>query len=481
MESHHLFDGEQRVLLVDDVITSSGANLRPDGLVVRGQTLFRYQYSNHLGSACLELDEGRRVLSYEEYHLYGTSAYRALKSGIEAPPKRYRYTGMERDEESGLNYHHARYYAEWLGRWLSSDPVGCADGLNVFRFVQDNPIGLRDGSGTQDTPDVFHSLPPALQAKILKGEVNDQLSSSMRTAKLSEFKNAAPTREKTWEDHVLDVVTLGGWSIGMTAGGNYDAVSSSPALSDLNPAIKGAMAFGMTAGDVTGTRDIVEGLREQDTLNTRVFSADESFNKTVGGVVTLGVNLTLAAAGSSKGRPGLSESVKLQSSGTRTGVAFLDRPITSAPEYGAWRDALRKQGWVVVEAPLAKGTMATTEAVSDAYGMLHKIVTIDPSQATYQALLHESRHVLHVEALAKEGLKAGTRILHPAEAEAYSYERKVVQRFVSEEHQAASPHSKAVVDDYMSYVRETAQTHRSAASGGASKDLRSSLAKVRRK
>jgi RHS repeat-associated protein len=38
-------------------------------------------------------------------------------------PKRYRYTGKERDEESGLYYYGARYYAAWLGRWTSVDPA----------------------------------------------------------------------------------------------------------------------------------------------------------------------------------------------------------------------------------------------------------------------------------------------------------------------------------------------------------------------
>ena len=151
IESHHLFEGEQRVLLVDDVIRSSGAaNPRPDGLVVRRQTLFRYQYGNHLGSACLELDEDRRLVSYEEYHPYGTSAYRAMKRGIEAPPKRYRYTGMERDEESGLNYHGARYYAVWMARWISCDPLGIRATLNGFAYGRDNPLSFVDPNGEGD-------------------------------------------------------------------------------------------------------------------------------------------------------------------------------------------------------------------------------------------------------------------------------------------------------------------------------------------
>lgn len=165
IESHHLFEGEQRVLLVDDVITSSKNNSnypRPDGLTVKAQTLFRYQYSNHLGSACLELDDHAEIISYEEYHPYGTSAYRAMKSGIEAPPKRYRYTGMERDKESGLSYHGARYYATWLARWINCDPVGLIGGTNLYSYAS-NPVQLVDRNGQANT------IPP--QAQNLLDEV----------------------------------------------------------------------------------------------------------------------------------------------------------------------------------------------------------------------------------------------------------------------------------------------------------------------
>ena len=60
---------------------------------------------------------------YDEYHPYGTSAFRSWASSAEVSAKRkrkrkrYRYSDKERDEETGLYYHGARYYAPWLGRW----------------------------------------------------------------------------------------------------------------------------------------------------------------------------------------------------------------------------------------------------------------------------------------------------------------------------------------------------------------------------
>src|SRR5262249_28679469 len=107
------------------------------------------QYSNHLGSACLELDNQSEIVSYEEYHPYGTSAYQALNGSIEAPPKRYRYTGTERDGETGLSYHSARYYMTGFARWISADPSDLRNGPNMYRYAP-NPVVFNDQTGRED-------------------------------------------------------------------------------------------------------------------------------------------------------------------------------------------------------------------------------------------------------------------------------------------------------------------------------------------
>jgi RHS repeat-associated protein len=139
-------DKQHRFVMIDTETQSrvvSGVTL---GRTNPEQTV-RYQLHNHLGSAAMELDDSAQVISYEEYHPYGTTAFQGRNSGIKAAAKRYRYIGMERDEESGLEYHSARYYLPWLGRWIVCDRAGLRDGPNLFAYVNDNPINNLDLNG----------------------------------------------------------------------------------------------------------------------------------------------------------------------------------------------------------------------------------------------------------------------------------------------------------------------------------------------
>ena len=113
------------------------------------ETTIRYQFDNLIGSVGLELDEHGAIISYEEYYPFGGTSYQGGRSVVEVKRKRYRYTGKERDEESGLYYYGARYYASWLGRWTSCDPAGFVDGPNLFAYVLNNPVGANDPYGTQ--------------------------------------------------------------------------------------------------------------------------------------------------------------------------------------------------------------------------------------------------------------------------------------------------------------------------------------------
>src|SRR6185436_14330879 len=140
----HVMDDRQRVAMIDRQTVATGGPPDP--------ALVRYQGPDHLGSARLETDADARVISYEEYHPFGTTAYKAVDKDVIAAARRYRYTEMERDEESGLEHHGARYYVPWLGRWTAPDKL--ADQLtgNRYAYVKNNPVIHFDSNGMFEEP-----------------------------------------------------------------------------------------------------------------------------------------------------------------------------------------------------------------------------------------------------------------------------------------------------------------------------------------
>jgi RHS repeat-associated protein len=150
-ETLHVFSDMRRIALVET---------RTAGIDRGAGELIRYQFANHLDSSVLELDEAGKVITYEEYYPYGSTSYQAVRASTETP-KRYRYTGKERDQETGLSYHGSRYYAPWLGRWTAADPGGMADGPNLYSYARCNPLRMVDLDGKQGSePEFFDKYTP---------------------------------------------------------------------------------------------------------------------------------------------------------------------------------------------------------------------------------------------------------------------------------------------------------------------------------
>ena len=116
---------------------------RPEGI---SNDRLRYSYVNLTGSNTLELDETGSIISMEEFYPYGGTAILSARSAVEVSYKTVRYSGKERDA-TGLYYYGYRYYQPWVGRWLSADPAGTVDGLNLYRMVQNNPVNGTDKNG----------------------------------------------------------------------------------------------------------------------------------------------------------------------------------------------------------------------------------------------------------------------------------------------------------------------------------------------
>ncbi len=145
-ETLHIMDDKLRIALVETRTLDTASNDQAS------RQLIRYQFGNHLASASLELDHHAQIISYEEYAPYGSSTFQAVRRQTETP-KRHRYTGKERDEESGFSYFGFRYYASWIGQWTSSDPLTrfiASPLVQSYGYVRGNPACRLDKDGLVD-------------------------------------------------------------------------------------------------------------------------------------------------------------------------------------------------------------------------------------------------------------------------------------------------------------------------------------------
>lgn len=168
----------------------------------------RYQFTNHLKSAVLELGDDAAVISYEEYFPFGATSYQAVASQTDVA-KRYRFNGCERDAENGLDSMGARYYASWLGRWTACDPAGLVDGPNLYRFARNRPTVLTDPSGANPPdpePKVKPPSPPPDSLSETEAKVTQTIADAEKEVAQLQGK-AGPLRKQQAELIVEDEYT----------------------------------------------------------------------------------------------------------------------------------------------------------------------------------------------------------------------------------------------------------------------------------
>ena len=141
----HIGDGERRLAVVHRW-TKDDRRREVDDI---GPPSIRYQLHAVQNSAVMELDETGKLIAYEEYFPYGQTAFLAGDDAREVDRREYRYSAKECDDFTGLYYYGFRYLVPWLGRWLSPDPSGPSDDLNLYQFVLGDPVGNSDPDGQQ--------------------------------------------------------------------------------------------------------------------------------------------------------------------------------------------------------------------------------------------------------------------------------------------------------------------------------------------
>ncbi len=106
-----------------------------------------YYFPDHIGSTALMTDGNGNELSGWANHAY--TAFGEDWGG--SVSERRRFTGKERDPNTGLDYFEARYNSSSLGRFMTPDAlqgtIANPQTLNRFVYVADNPLRFTDPTG----------------------------------------------------------------------------------------------------------------------------------------------------------------------------------------------------------------------------------------------------------------------------------------------------------------------------------------------
>jgi len=106
-----------------------------------------YYVLDHLGSTSVLADAAGNIINDSDYTPYGGEI--PFTSGN--PGQHYKFTGKERDTESGNDYFGARYYGSSMARMLSPDPLGGSlanpQSLNRYAYALNNPLRFTDPTG----------------------------------------------------------------------------------------------------------------------------------------------------------------------------------------------------------------------------------------------------------------------------------------------------------------------------------------------
>ena len=160
--SRYVYDGHNIVLQFDGSNTLTHRYLHGpsiDQILAdeNSSNAILWPLADHQGTIRDLINNSGAVQNHLKYDTFGKVAAESNA----AVDHLFAYTGRERDEETGLQYHRARYYDPAVGRWISEDPIGFYAGdTNLYRYVTNDTPNRSDPTGFDDAESgsIWYSL-----------------------------------------------------------------------------------------------------------------------------------------------------------------------------------------------------------------------------------------------------------------------------------------------------------------------------------
>jgi RHS repeat-associated protein len=109
-----------------------------------------FYLADALGSVLALTDRTGAVRTRYSYEPFGDTGVEGAASA-----NSFQFTSRENDGVTGLHAYRFRYYSPTLHSFLSEDPIGALGGLNLYRYVLNNPISFTDPLGLDVTVTLY--------------------------------------------------------------------------------------------------------------------------------------------------------------------------------------------------------------------------------------------------------------------------------------------------------------------------------------
>ena len=123
------------------------AMFTPDPANAANPPLVYYIHTDHLNTPRVVVDKNNNLRWRWMAEPFGTTAPETNPQSLGAFTQNLRMPGQVADSESGLFYNFFRSYDGSVGRYVQSDPIGLAGGINTYAYVGGNPISSIDPMG----------------------------------------------------------------------------------------------------------------------------------------------------------------------------------------------------------------------------------------------------------------------------------------------------------------------------------------------
>ena len=129
--------------------SNSAGTIAAEYVYINGQPLAKlegantyYYHNDHLGTPQKMTDASGMVVRAADYKPFGEAAIT-----ISTITNNLRFSGQYYDAETALNYNYFRDYKSTVGRYVEADPIGLRGGINLYRYVGNNPNKYSDYNG----------------------------------------------------------------------------------------------------------------------------------------------------------------------------------------------------------------------------------------------------------------------------------------------------------------------------------------------